>query len=265
MATIADYLPGGSKDPNAVDGIDSEIADASQQQVARQTDATQPVDWESRYKELEKLNSRQAQNLGTYKKMVDEFIVQSPTPSAAPEVVEPPQKITVDDIYADPDEAIRKVVDSHPDVLEAKQVKIDREKEKLEAEMERFQTRHPDYENLLVSDEFRNWVGEDATRVDLYQRGNSFDLSAADALFSLFKAENGLSRISTEQEQAAAIQAVELESSSNAMPPAAHVYSRAEYVDQFMRMKQGDLAAESWVKRNAAKYREALASGNVRD
>ena len=169
-------------------------------------------------------------------------------------------------MYSNPDEAIRKVVDSHPDILEARKVKKQAEEAKAEAELQSFQSKHPDYNEIGSSPEFRNWVMEEEFRRDLYSRGDQFDLTAADALFSLYKSEKGLNQVREQQVQADAIAAAELESSSATMVQTSdNVMSRSEYIDKLTRARQGDYQAEEWVKRNSAKYREALASGNVRD
>ena len=61
------------------------------------------------------------------------------------------------------------------------------------------------------------------------------------------------------------IDAASLEESSAQQITEAPKYSRSEDVDKLTRARQGDLAADNWVKRNAAGYRNALATGNVRD
>ena len=260
MANIEDYLPGGAKDPEG--GIAEEIADAQGQQEARQNDATPPVDWEKRYAELEKLNSRQAQTLGEYRQTIDSFIV-NPTPivEAVPST-EPVATISPDDFYEDPNAAVYRAVESHPEIQRAKANNERAEADRLQAELDRFAERHADYQDIGKSPEFQNWIVENPTRVDLYQRGNQYDFSAADALFSLYKSERGLNQVTNAQE----IQQAELVSSSGELAPQAPAkYSRSEYIQTLTRARQGDLVAEDWVKANAAGYRMALESGNVRD
>jgi hypothetical protein len=268
-----DYLPGGKKDPNAkAGGIDEEIDAAGTQQQARQQDPVtgqfvstpEAVDWEKRYKDLEVMNSRQAQDLGTYRKMVDEYIINSPTPETEPVVAEP-VPITVDELYDNPDEALNRVIDSHPAIREARQVTEDARKRDLENDLKDFQTRHPDFNEISHDPQFAQWVEAEPMRVELYNRGNQYDLSAADALFSLYKAENNISQMTEEQDQAIQIAAVSLEDSSSVMVNESPKYSRSEYVDTYQRAKQGDLEAERWIQRNSAGYRQALTSGNVRD
>lgn len=260
MAKFEDYLPQGAKDPAG--GIEGEIADAQGQQQARQDDATPAVNWEERYGELEKLNSRQAQTLGDYRRTIDEFI-QNPTPATNAEPQDlSPTPISTEDFYEDPNAAVLKAVESHPAIQDARAMVQRAESDRLQTELDRFAGRHDDYQEIGSTPEFQNWVADNPTRMDLYQRGNQYDFNAADALFSLYKAEQGLSQVTNEQE----IQQAELVSSSGELAPTEPAkYSRAEYIRTLTRARQGDLVAEDWVKANAAGYRMALASGNVRD
>jgi len=259
MAKFEDYLPQGAKDPQG--GIADEIADAQQQQQARQADGTPEVNWKERYGELEKLNSRQAQTLGDYRRTIDEFIA-NPTPVTNAVPQEDSLPLTTEDFYEDPNAAVLKAVDSHPAIQDARALVQRAEADKLQSELDRFAGRHEDYQAIGSTPEFQNWVAENPTRQDLFQRGNQYDFNAADALFSLYKAERGLTQVTNEQE----IQQAELVSSSGDLAPAeAPKYSRSEYIQNLTRSRQGDLVAEDWVKHNAAGYRMALTSGNVRD
>ncbi len=261
MARFEDYLPGGAKDPAGGNPIDQEISDAQSQHQARQDDATPEVDWEQRYRELEKLNSRQAQTLGEYRKTIDEFIV-NPTPAEPAPSDESPVTFSLDDFYDDPDATLNKKLESHPAIREARQIKLQLEEAQKERELKAFSDRHSDYADISKSPEFQNWVVESPTRIDLFQRGNNYDFSAADALFSLYKAEKGLNQAQSRAD----IEQAELVSSSGEMVPAeSPKYSRSEYIRMKTRAVQGDLDAEDWIKHNAAGYRMALQSGNVRD
>ena len=255
MAKYEDYI----EKPQQADGIDDEIKDAKEQQTARQEASTQ-TDWEQRYKELEKLNSRQAQTLGEYRKTIDEFIA-SPTSANASQEEQESQTISEDDYYSDPLGAVNKTVDSHPAIREAKKLKEQIEQDQRQKQVDEFKARHPDFSDIASSPEFQNWIVEDTFRVDLYSRANQYDFSAADALFRLYKAEQGMAQVQNQQD----ISQAELVSSSGEMVQEPPKYSRSEYINKLQRARQGDLDAEDWVKRNAAGYRKALESGNVRD
>lgn len=256
MANYADYVV-KTEEGNIVD---KEIAEAQQQQQERQDDATQTVDWEKRYKELEKLNSRQAQTLGDYRRMIDETII-NPTSSTEATSTEPPKPITWDEVVDDPNAAILKAVDAHPAVQEAKKLKAEFEKTNRDRSLSDFQTKHPDYQEVGSSPEFQNWVVEDPTRIELYTRGNQYDLSAADALFRLYKAEKNVTQFQAQAD----LQQAELVSSTATQVADVPQYSRHEYITKLTRAKQGDLQAEEWVRAHSAGYRKALEVGNVRD
>lgn len=255
MAKYEDYLP------KPEGGLDSEIQDAGNQQNARVNDATQTVDWQARYSELEKLNSRQAQTLGEYRKTIDEFIVDPTPKQEAIPSYEPVSPITVDDLYDDPNAAVLRAVESHPAIQEARALKKGIEADRIQADLDAFSGRHTDYQDIASSPEFQNWVVENPTRTDLFNRGNQYDFSAADALFSLYKAEQGL----TQATQASDIAQAELVSGTGELIAPESKYSRSEYINKLQRSKQGDMDAEDWVKTHAANYRMALQAGNVRD
>lgn len=266
MANFEDYLPGGVKDPQrsspATGGLETELRAADAQQQARKEGAT-PVDWEERYRNLEKLNSQQAQLVGEYRQIIDSYIT-NPTP-VRDEPVQESGPITADDLYANPDEAVRRAVDSHPAIQEARQIKAMYEAQQRDTAVAAFHKRHPDYQEIAATPEFATWVRGNPTRVALAQSANGYDMNSADALFSLYKAEKGISQMTREASEAQAIQAAQLEDSSNQMVVEQPKYSRYEYVQTLKRAKQGDLQAEEWIKANAAGYRKALESGNVRD
>ena len=257
MARYEDYVK------TVEGGLDAELDDAANVQAARLDDATPQVNWEDRYKELEKLNSRQAQTLGDQRRMIDDFII-NPTPTE-PVIAETAAPITVDDLYANPDEAVRRAVESHPAIQEARKATEHFKQRELETELDKFNERHPDFSEIKVDPTFSNWVDDNSTRKDLYRRGNSYDLSAADALLSLYKAEKGIKAVQDEASQRRAIEVATLEDSSSRFVSEPARYSRQEFIAKKTRAAQGDPEAEAWINANAAGYRLALGSGNVRD
>jgi hypothetical protein len=263
MAKIEDYLPGGDNDPNApAGGLDAEIAAAEEDQQSRKDNAT-AVDWEERYKNLEKLNSQQAQTVGDYRRVIDDYIL-NPTPASEP-TEEESQPITSDDLYQNPDETITKAIANHPAIKEAQEIKASFEAQERARSLDTFKESHPDFEEIKATPEFASWVQDNPTRIALYGAANNWDMNSADALFSLYKAEKGISKMENEAKEAEAIQAASLEDSSAVMVTGEPKYSRGEFVDMKMKANQGDQDAERWINRNIAAYRAALGSGNVRD
>ncbi len=263
MAKFEDYLPGGESDPTALEGgIDDEIKSADDDQLKRDENATS-VDWEERYKNLEKLNSQQAQTVGEYRRVIDDYII-NPTP-ASEAAQEDSGPITSEDLYENPDEAISKAIASHPAIKRAEQIEAQFEAQEKGRALDTFKESHPDYLEIKDTPEFASWVRDNSTRRALASSADQWDMNSADALFSLYKAEQGLSKATAEKQEADAIQAATLEDSSNVLITTEAKYSRGEFIDMKMKANQGDQEAERWINRNIAAYRVALQGGSVRD
>lgn len=257
MANIEDYSPGGKfyKGPE----VDAEIDAASQQQEER-IDSTpdEDIDWEKRYADLNVAYSRQGQQMGDYRKLIDDYVTTTPDNSQDSVETSP---ITPDDIYENPDEAVRRAVDSHPAIKRVEQLEVELEQQRALSMRDDFTTRHPDFEKTVKTPEFANWVAENQMRSELAQRGDRYDMTAADALLTLWAAENAASQVQRDTD----IDALNLETGTGVESPAPERYSRSEMLQQKIRAKQGDLTAEAYVKTHAVNYRLALGEGNVRD
>lgn len=262
MANYDDYVKEVKKDEEG-DAVAQEIREASQQQETRQTE-TPVVDWEKRYGDLEKLNSRQAQDLGNYRKMVDDYIVTPPVTEQPPSESESPA-LTVDQLYENPAESIQEQVSAHPAIKRVEALEQQLMQQERGRQQKDFESKHPDYTSISADPAFANWVADSDTRMGLAQRAHAFDYGAADALFELYKASTGLATAQTEQAQAAEIQAANLENPSQGEPPAPATYSRSEMLQKKISAKQGDLEAEAYVNANGPAYLKALAEGQVRD
>jgi hypothetical protein len=257
MAKYEDYVK--ARDPEAIAA--KEIEEAAAQQATRE-ETPPETDWQKRYKDLEVAYSRQGQQIGDYRKLIDEYVTATPENSQIDSVSENP--ITPDDLYENPDEAVRRAVDSHPAIQEVRSLKQDLEDERTTALRAAFNERHPTAEAVASTPEFANWVNEDATRLELAQRGHQFDMISADALFDLWEAEQAAQAVTVE-DATAAVDAVGLETGTTVEPLAPERYSRGEMLEQKIAAAQGNESARRYVKQHAVAYREALAAGNVRD
>lgn len=260
MAKYEDYAHLAAQVRPEENAVNAEIVDASSQQEDRQESTPDRTDWEKRYKDMEVAYSRQGQQLGDYRQLVDGYVdAMGSTPEPAEEAREV-SPITPDDIYENPDQAINKAIDQHPAILRAQELEKELEQTRRDAVMAEFSTRHPDFKETVKTPEFANWIIEDPTRQELIKRADNFDMVAADALFTLYEGQTAANVA-----QSAAIDNVGLESGSGAEPPAPDTYSRREMLQIMTRAKQGDVAADDYYKAHAPAYREALAAGNVRD
>jgi hypothetical protein len=239
--------------------VSNEIEEAANQQEERENSTPAEIDWQKRYEDMDKAFSRQGQTMGEYREIIDKFITNStpdaPEPSS-PEV----SPITPDDIYENPDEAVRRAVDSHPAIKRVAELEEELNHSHTQNLKDQFSQKHPDYNIVAATPEFANWVYENTTRLELAKRADQFDMAAADALFTLYEAENVTS--ATED---AVLETVNLESPNGGEAPAPERYSRRHMLQQKTLAKQGNREAREYVRAHGAKYREALAQGNVRD
>jgi len=265
--SFADYAKRALETQNP-EGIEEEIQEADAQQEERET-STPDVNWEKRFKDLEVHNSRQAQELGQlrsenaqYRTAFDEQLLGPTTETDETEELTP---ITSDDIFENPDDAINKAIDNHPAIREARErAEAARNDAILRAKAE-FEDAHPNYQETMSDPAFVDWVKANNTRLALAQRADKWDFSAADALFSLYEAEQKTVTITTQQEANEALQQAELESAGVGEPPPDPQYSRSEMLEYMIAAKRGDEKAERYLNTHIEKYRQALAAGEVTD
>ena len=138
------------------------------------------------HQEAEKVIGRQAQEVGEVRKLADELIKQNLSSKQQPIAEVEPEV----DFYEDPQKAVRKTIDSHPDIIEAR---------KAASELRALQTHqklaqaHPDFEQVVRDDGFVNWVKSSPIRLDLFKRADAeFDFDSANELLSTYKELRGV-------------------------------------------------------------------------
>ncbi len=131
------------------------------------------------HQEAEKLMSRQAQEVGEVRKLADELIKSQLKPKPEPEVAEEV------DFFENPQEAVRRAVESNPKVLAAEQYAISVQRQQAQQTMIQ---KHPDAPAIVNDPEFQNWVRSSRVRERLFQQADAeYDFDAADELLSTFK------------------------------------------------------------------------------
>ena len=138
------------------------------------------------HQEAEKLIGRQAQEVGEVRKLADDLIKQqlvnkTPTPA---------KQETEIDFFEDPKTAVLKAVESHPDVLAAKEAAIQFKKMQTQ---QMLQQKHPDFAEVVGDGEFQEWVKASPIRLNMFAMADSqYDFQAADELLSTFKQIRGV-------------------------------------------------------------------------
>ena len=133
---------------------------------------------------------RQANEVGEIRKLADELIKSQLKPKEADEA---PKEV---DFFENPQEAIRRAVESNPKVMAAEQYAVQAQREMIQQKLHKM---HPDMADVIQSDDFRKWVTASPVRKQLLQQADqSYDLNAADELLSTFKE---LRQVKVQQQQ----------------------------------------------------------------
>lgn len=142
--------------------------------------------------EAEKALGRQGAELGELRRLTDDVIKRSFVAQPSPASTSPTPEEDELDIYADPKTAVNKLVENHPKI---RQLEAEREFERRQASIQKLETTHPDFEEIVQNPEFHEWVGASKVRSMLFAKAHSdFDFDAADELFTTFKAIKGTAK-----------------------------------------------------------------------
>jgi len=132
------------------------------------------------HQEAEKLIGKQAQEVGEVRKLADELIKQNlgsrqQTRQEEPEV----------DFFENPQRAVQRTVDNHPDILAARQVTLEMKRAQIQ---QRLAQEHPDFGDIAKDQDFANWVKSSPVRIKIFEQADSgYDFDSANELLSTYK------------------------------------------------------------------------------
>jgi hypothetical protein len=143
--------------------------------------------------EAEKLIGKQANEVGELRKLTDEILKQQ-LASTQPKQ----QEETEVDFWSDPDTYLNKKLETHPDILAARQLQI---QQKMQQTASLLQKNHPDFQQIASSQDFQDWVAKSKVRTELYVRADKdFDYDSADELLTSYKALRGVKQEVAQQQ-----------------------------------------------------------------
>jgi hypothetical protein len=133
------------------------------------------------HQEAEKLIGKQAQEVGEVRKLADELIRQNlTTKQQQTRDIEPEV-----DFFENPQKAVQKTVDSHPDIIAARQATLEMKRAQIQ---QRLAQEHPDFGDIAKNEDFANWVKSSPVRIDLFKKADAeFDYDSANELLSTYK------------------------------------------------------------------------------
>src|SRR5512137_1785846 len=103
------------------------------------------------HQEAEKLIGKQAQEVGEVRKLADELIRQNLGSKQQPIKQDEPEI----DFFEDPKKAVQRTVDSHPDIVAARQATLELKRTQIQQKLAQ---EHPDFGDIAKDQDFANWV-----------------------------------------------------------------------------------------------------------
>lgn len=129
------------------------------------------------HQEAEKLNGRHGNELGELRRVVDDYIKVQSSKEAKQE-----PELDDDSFFTDPQTAVKKAIDNHPSVKEAKQASLAMKQQEV---LNKLGSKHPDFMETVQDPSFAEWVQGSRIRTEMYARAEAnFDFDAADELLS---------------------------------------------------------------------------------
>lgn len=183
MSEYQDLEPQEGEELNEIEAVEQQAEEHVEQQ---EDDDIEPryrgksvKDIIKMHQEAEKLIGRQAQEVGEVRKLADELIKSQLSTKAKEE------KPSVD-FFENPEEAVKRVIESSPDVKQAREYAMMAKQELARQELLK---KHPDAIELANSEDFKSWLQASKVRTKLAREADqNFDVDAADELYSTYKA-----------------------------------------------------------------------------
>ena len=173
-----------------------EVEETKQQQIHELPDKYRDKSLEDivkMHQEAERLIGKQAQEVGEVRKLADELIKQNLSSKQQYVREEEPEV----DFFENPQKAVQKTIDSHPDVVAARQAGIEFKKAQIQQKLAQA---HPDFVQVAQDQNFVNWVKSSPVRLGLYARADGeFDFDSANELISTYKELRGVKTKQAEQ------------------------------------------------------------------
>lgn len=269
MAKYEDYL----KKQDELEGEIQEAAEDHQERVENPEAANalperfqgkSAEEIASSYVELEKRFSQQGNDLGVLRQTVDQFMaLQS---EAANQTTEPEaDPLSVDDIYDNPDEAIRRVVREEAG-SKIEQLEAALAEERFNTQMQGLDHKYPGWREKAQSPEFLEWVQSSPYRARMAQAADQLnDIAAADDLIGMYYDMTGTAQQQAEFQRDQELSQATLETSGPEQPEMVDTFSRSDLMNARIAAKRGDPEAQTWLNKNREAIAIAYEEGHITD
>lgn len=141
------------------------------------------------HQELEKRLGQQSTEVGELRQAFDRMVQQSMAAQQAP-APEVNEAIDEVDFFANPSEAVSKMIANNPVMRQMQEATVAAQREKA---LTAVQAKHSDMKEVIQSESFQTWVNGSQFRQNLFaQADQNYDFAAADELLTLYKDTQGV-------------------------------------------------------------------------
>ena len=209
-----------------------------------------PKDIIEMHMNAEKRVSQLGNEVGQLRKLADQLLELKKDNVREPER-QPPKPVTVDEIFSDPDSAIKKTFESSNVARKAEDAVSRVENIERAIALQSFESRYPSYKQDLSDPAFQEWVGGNLARAELFRRADGYDVASADALWQMWGEYKELKSLTEKREQAkekrkeALTAAKTVQDSPLDTGAKAPVYSRAKLMELQTKATLGDISART--------------------
>jgi hypothetical protein len=188
------------------------------------------------HQEAEKALGRQGSEVGELRRVVDDFI-KAQTVTKTQQQAPNDDDVDEVDFFADPKAAISRAIEKHPKIRAAEELTLNMRKAEALATLK---NQHPDFQDIVGSHDFIDWVGKSKVRQELFIRADkAFDFDAANELLDTFKERKAVVEKTKAVEQVERKQAVKAASTGSAKgsgeSASRKTYRRSDIIDLMVR------------------------------
>jgi len=189
------------------------------------------------HQEAEKALGRQGSEVGELRRVVDDFIKAQTVTKTQQQQAPDNDDVDEVDFFADPKAAISRAIEKHPKVKAAEAMSLNMRKAEALATLK---NAHPDYQDVITSSGFAEWVGKSKVRQELLVRADqAYDFDAADELLSTYKERQSVVEKTKAVEQVERKQAVKAASTGSTKgsgeSASRKTYRRSDIIDLMVR------------------------------
>ena len=138
------------------------------------------------HQNAERVLGKQGMEVGQQRKLIESL---SANQYQAPETSQPKEEPVPfeEQFYADPANAVNSAIENHPDMVEAREIRVKQNQSYQTAQLE---SAHPDFKTIVEDKGFQDWIGASKIRQEIFRAADSYDFDSANELFSTWKQLN---------------------------------------------------------------------------